>query len=311
MKAVRVNESDSSGEEENEELLEGAIQAAELNLSKAKKHVVQYQIQREASNFFISVAKLDLTNRLPPSFQRKVLTIDMGQNLAVPNFAADQVGNVYYFSPLTVYFFGFVDNVAPKEEMKAYIWHEGEGNRDANNICSCLLKDFTARGYFPQKNYSSLTIIADNCGGQNKNKHVVCFLMWMVEMGYFAKITLLFLIKGHTKNARDRMFNILKLGYHRKDIFTVDQLCDVVNENEFIKVSCMQTQDFKDFLKRQDGFYRSPAAGSFNSTHVFEITSDRCTVLVKRDNMESESRLDSLLPTRRNRKAQLFASVCE
>ena len=53
MKAVRVNESsESSSEEDNEELVEGAIQAAELNLSKAKKHVVQYQMQRAASKFF-------------------------------------------------------------------------------------------------------------------------------------------------------------------------------------------------------------------------------------------------------------------
>ena len=162
--------------------------------------------------------------------------------------------------------------------MNAYIWHEGEGNRGANNICSCLLKDFTARVFFVQKNYSSLTIIADNCGDQNKNKHVVRFLMWMVEMEYFAKITLFFLIKGHTKNVCDRMFNLLKLGYHRKDIFTMDELCDCVNENDFINVSCMQKQDFKDFLKWQDGFYRSPETDNFNSTHIFEKTSDRATV---------------------------------
>ena len=72
-------------------------------------------------------------------FQQKVLTIDTEQNLAVPNFLADQVGNVHYFSPLSVYLFGILHNVASKDTMKAYIWHEGEGNRGANNICSCLL----------------------------------------------------------------------------------------------------------------------------------------------------------------------------
>ena len=59
MKAVRANKSsDSSGEEENKEFLEEAIQAAELNLSKAKKYVVQYQIQGEASKFLFPLLNL-------------------------------------------------------------------------------------------------------------------------------------------------------------------------------------------------------------------------------------------------------------
>ena len=55
-------------------------------------------------------------NRLPSLFHPKVLTIDMGQNLCLPNFEAKQPGDTYYFSPLTILLFWVVDNAT--EEIK-------------------------------------------------------------------------------------------------------------------------------------------------------------------------------------------------
>ena len=63
-----------------------------------------------------------------------------------------------------------------------------------------------------------LTINADNCVGQNKNKHVVRFLTWLVEIGSSPKIPLVFLVKGHTKYTCGRLLNLLKLAYHFKVI---------------------------------------------------------------------------------------------
>ena len=39
---------------------------------------------------------------------------------------------------------------------------------------------------------------------------VVRFIMWLVEAKIFPKLNLLFLVKGHTKNSVDRIFNLLK-----------------------------------------------------------------------------------------------------
>ena len=85
--------------------------------------------------------------------------------------------------------------------MNAYIWQEFEGDRGSNNIVSCLLMDLKNRGWMNTPNYSELTYIAEICGGQNKHRVVVRFLMWLVENKVFPKITLFFLVKGHTKNA--------------------------------------------------------------------------------------------------------------
>ena len=137
---------------------------------------------------------MDIAMNLPLLFQRRVLTIDMGQNLELPNFEGEQPGDTYYFLPLTCYLFGVVNNATATKcaKMNAYVWLEGEGDRGANNITSCLLKDFKVRGYFDAPNYGDITIIADNCGGQNKNKVVVRFLMWLVETKIFPMVQLIF-----------------------------------------------------------------------------------------------------------------------
>ena len=57
-----------------------------------------------------------------------------------------------------------------------------------------------------------LVIIADNCTGQNKNFCVLKFCCCLVEDGWAGEVTLIFLIKGHTKNYCDVKFNLLKRG---------------------------------------------------------------------------------------------------
>ena len=177
----------------------------------------------------------------------------MGQNLCLPNFAGEQPGATYYLTPLTVLLFGIVDN-APLEEdgierMDAFIWREFEGDRGANNIVSRLVKYFQLKGMFDRPNFGEITIIADNCAGQNKNKVMIRFITWLAEIGIFHKITLHFLVKGHTKNSADRCFNMLKKDYQSRDIYTYSELHESVNQNKYINVHKLQPNDFKNHNK--------------------------------------------------------------
>ena len=243
----------------------------------------------------------------------------MGQNLCLPNFEAEQPGDTFYLSPLTVLLFGVVNNATEdkKDRMNAYIWREFEGDRGANNIASCLLMDLKRRGWMNGPNFSELTYIADNCGGQNKNKIVVRFLMWLVESKVFPRVRLFFLVKGHTKNAADRMFNLLKNHYHKRDIFTYEQLYDTLNTNQYVDVFKMRPCHFHDHRKWQDTIYKTPEGGEFKRTHVFTICAANSgipalrnrrefssTTLLKQDNKESTIRYNDLLPTTKSRKAQ-------
>ena len=75
---------DSAGEDDVD--IENEIDMVEVIIAKANSHVQMYQIQRNWARKVISISHLDITYHLPSLFRRKVLTIDMGQNLCQPNF---------------------------------------------------------------------------------------------------------------------------------------------------------------------------------------------------------------------------------
>jgi hypothetical protein len=81
-----------------------------------------------------------------------------------------------------------------------------------------------------------LNLIMDNCAGQNKNNHVILLAPYLVEMGYFDSVNIIFLITGHTKNVCDRRFNNLKHKYHKSQVFTIDQAVEVCSQSQFVTV---------------------------------------------------------------------------
>ena len=88
------DENESENENEDEHELVRNISAMELLLLGSKKHVKEYWIQKKHAALYISLANLDILYLLPSLFRREVLIIDMGQNLALPNFKGEQPGNV-------------------------------------------------------------------------------------------------------------------------------------------------------------------------------------------------------------------------
>ncbi len=59
---------------------------------------------------------------------------------------------------------------------------------------------------------------ADNCTGQNKNNAMVQYLAWRVLTKRHTKITLSFLVVGHTKFTPDWCFGLFKRLYRRTSI---------------------------------------------------------------------------------------------
>ena len=62
-----------------------------------------------------------------------------------------------------------------------------------------MLHHFLATHNFGE---AHLHLHADNCSGQNKNRHVMQYLAWRVLSGLNKSITLSFLIVGHQVFAR-------------------------------------------------------------------------------------------------------------
>ena len=61
-------------------------------------------------------------------------------------------------------------------------------------------------------------------------------LVYLTEMGFFKKVQFIFLIVGHTKNAADRLFNVLKLLYRKDNITTMAKLLKVLSTSDQVTV---------------------------------------------------------------------------
>ena len=88
------------------------------------------------ANECIQVSREDAAAQIPSKKCQHCLTIEMGQNLGLPNMAAEQVGDTYFMTPITILLFGVNDNCLEggSHMMNVYVWHEKDGKQGANNI---------------------------------------------------------------------------------------------------------------------------------------------------------------------------------
>lgn len=107
-----------------------------------------------------------------------------------------------------------------------YVYSERAAGKGSNEVVSMLHHYAVANNIYSRG--SSWTIYADNCGGQNKNNHLLRFLRFLVDSGRLRSASLYFLIKGHTKNNCDRGFATIKRAYSKQDIYTMTQVEDMI-----------------------------------------------------------------------------------
>ena len=149
-----------------------------------------------------------------------------------------------------------------------------------------------------------------NCTGQNKNGTIIKLAAYMCEMGWFKRVNLIFLIKGHTKNSCDRMFNLLKIRWHRANVYTYQQSLEILNEIDQVTVIDASHLHF-DYNTMLSKFYRQPVVGSISKNHVFqfEYNTKNCLMTTKRSNNVVISSTQPLRYDPRSRKS-LHRNLC-
>jgi len=70
---------------------------------------------------------------------------------------------------------------------------------------------------------------ANNCSGQNKNRFLMCYLMWRVLTGLHTEIKIIFLPVGHTKYLPDWCFGLFKQQYRKTRMSCLNDIVCVVN----------------------------------------------------------------------------------
>ena len=113
-----------------------------------------------------------------------------------------------------------------------------------------MLHHFLATHNFGEVN---LHLDANNCLGQNKNHYIMQYLAWWILSGQNKKITLSFLIVGHTKFSPDWCFSLFKQAYRRTRIGCLDDIVRVVETSAAVNhAQLVGTQDSKVLVPTYD-----------------------------------------------------------
>jgi len=144
--------------------------AEEEHVTQWQRHVQLAREAREVYNADLRRAcetrTLVQQGKLPLAGYVAHYTFDFMQSLAIPQFA-DQTKNMYYFSLRNIHLFSLRDDGAKIQYN--YVYDEAEGGKGANYVISLLFH------FLRHRPHDAAAIVlhlhADNCCGQNKNRH--------------------------------------------------------------------------------------------------------------------------------------------
>merc|ERR1712240_761082 len=137
------------------------------------------------------------------------LCIDLQQTHMFPK---NNLNTNKYKRKCSMYNFCIV-NLQQKEEPYFYLWEEFNGAKGSAEIYTAINMYLQQYVYCnPDRIKKKLRIVADNCGGQNKNQQLLMALLRLVHYGLFFRIELIYLVPGHSYMApqlRKKRTNIL------------------------------------------------------------------------------------------------------
>ena len=258
------NDGPSAAEEATDESLMLDQETIALD---AAKHVTMAQKQRELFNIKKEQAKRDRDLKKPQEQRVYTCVCDFAQNMNTPNFNAEQPGATCHHSPLNVFPFGVVD--CSNSELTAHVCSEGEAKKGGNSVASMIWKQLDMDDLRNGKCAKEINLVFDNCTGQNKNRMIIRLLIILVKVSVTTTARAIFLVKGHTKNDCDRMFNLSKAWHRRVNVHTPSELVALMNTRDDVRAVKMLTSEFKNWNKLQDTLMKT--ADDILKNHVFTV----------------------------------------
>ena len=167
---------------------------------------------------------------------------------------------------MTVPTFGIVDVNNENNHLYAYIYSKKEGRRGGNDIVLLIMKFLKDQGYLDGNKQLMLTVVCNNCTGQNKNNKVLRLAPYLVEAGYFERVTFAFFVAGHTKNDANKRFNSC---YANKNLYTMKQLVKACNASEYVTEIEVDHTVFFDYGELFDTIYKTFPPGGILQYQMF------------------------------------------
>lgn len=197
------------------ELLTTKIMSTSLNENAKRVAVAEKCVHIRKAKKFYSKQK-EIAELCKSRNDVSALVFDYMQNLPLPKLPVQEM---FYLRKLWLYAFCIHD--IGKNEATFFTYHEGEGKRGPDEVCTFL------KMYIEQKidpSVKELYIFSDACGGQNRNHTVIRFWLALSMSGRFEKIVHFFPERGHSFLPCDRDFGTAKRIIRKMDrIYTPEE----------------------------------------------------------------------------------------
>ena len=115
-----------------------------------------------------------------------------------------------------------------KENVKSFCWTENQYKKNANLIASCIFHLLKATDL---TKFKRIRLMADGCGGQNKNTIFVTMVMYWFSLyapPNIEEVALIFPVTGHSFIPPDRVFGLIEREVKTNEI--------IVNPEEMLKI---------------------------------------------------------------------------
>ena len=147
----------------------------------------------------------------------------------------DQTGAKFFKTPRICHLFGICNEVIKRQH--TYVINEAaDCGKVANTVNSYLHHFFGNHGFGESYCY----LQADNYSGQNKNNTMIRYLCWRVYKKLHDKISLGFMLAGHTKFVPDRCFGIIKKSYRSRFVSSLYDIAKSIEESSEIGTNLAQ-----------------------------------------------------------------------
>ena len=175
-------------------------------------------------------------------------SFDFAQQVHLPSNAA-QPGPLYFLTPRKCGIFGICCEGLP-QQVNYLVDEVVSSSKGSNAVISYLHHFFSNYGVGEKVAH----LHCDNCSGQNKNKFVLWYFAWRVQVGLHTEVTINFMPPGHTKFAPDWCFGLLKRCFRRAEVSCLDDFQEVVRES-----TAISNVNIPQLVGREDGSVLVPA----------------------------------------------------
>jgi hypothetical protein len=135
---------------------------------------------------------------------------------------------------------------------------------------------------------NEINFVFDNCAGQNKNRMVYRLLFFLVKLGICRKARAIFLVKGHTKNDCDRMFNLMKYDYRKVNCFTPPELLELVNKHPQVRAIAMEEAEFKNWDDLENKMISKMGSG-VSRNHIFSVSARDSNAMIVQEHAGAQT----------------------